>query len=135
MIKTRWLGVSVILMTALLSTGCGAYAVTSGRVAIREDRGVQRFSERDRAILVEYFRAHPSKKTPPDIAKREKLPPGLGRRDTLPPGLQGRPLPRDLESRLTVLPTTQVRILLGHDVVLIQRDSRLILDILHAVAD
>ena len=124
-----------MLLLALIGTGCGAYAVTSGRVAIREDRGIQHFSERDRAIIGEYFRAQPVKKTPPGLAKREKLPPGLGKRDTLPPGLQGRPLPRDLESRLTALPTTQVRILLGHDVVLIQRDSRVVLDILNGVAD
>lgn len=129
------LRLTLILLMAVINSGCGAYAVTSGRVAIREDRGALPFSERDRAIIVEYFRAHPSKKTPPGLTKREKLPPGLGKRDTLLPGLQGRPLPRDLESRLTVLPSTQVRILLGHDVLLIQRDSRLILDILHAVAD
>lgn len=129
------LRIAIILLWALVGAGCGAHAVTSGRVAIREDHGAQHFSERDRAIIVEYFRAHPVKKTPPGLAKREKLPPGLGKRGTLPPGLEGRALPRDLESRLTVLPATQGRILLGHDVVLMQRHNRLVLDILHAVAD
>ena len=129
------LRITLVLLLVVINSGCGAYAITSGRVAIREDRGALHFSERDRAIIVEYFRAHPSKKTPPALAKREKLPPGLGKRETLPPGLQGWSLPRDLESRLTALPTTQVRILLGHDVVLIQRDSRVVLDILNGVAD
>lgn len=124
-----------VLLWALMGVGCGTYAITSGRVAIREDHGPQHFSERDRTIIREYFRARPEKKTPPGLVKREKLPPGLGKRDTLPPGLEGRPLPRDLESRLTVLPAAQGRILLGHDVVLIQRDSRVVLDILNGVAD
>lgn len=135
MTNIHWFRVSVILILALLNVGCGVYAVTSGRVAIREERGVAHFSERDRSMIGEYFRAHPSKKTPPGQVKREKLSPGLGRGGTLPPGLQGRPLPRELESRLTALPTTQARILLGHDVVLMQRDNRLVLDILHGVAD
>ena len=135
MATTHLCKASVMLILALIGAGCGAHAVTSGRVAIRDDRSAQHFSERDRAIIEEYFRAHPAKKTPPGLAKREKLPPGLGKRDTLPPGLEGRSLPRDLESRLTVLPAAQARILLGHDVLLIQRNSRLILDILHATAD
>lgn len=129
------LRIALVLLWALIGVGCGAYAVTSGRVAIREDRGALHFSDRDRALIGEYFRAHPEKKTPPGLAKREKLPPGFGKRDTLPRGLEGRLLPRDLESRLTVLPAMQVRILLGYDVLLMQRDSRLILDVLHAVAD
>lgn len=129
------LRLALVLLCALINTACGLHAVTSGRVAIRDDRGAVHFSERDRAIISKYFRAHPIKKAPPGLAKREKLPPGLGRRDTLPSGLDGRPLPRDLESRLTALPAAQERMLLGTDVVLIQRNSRLILDILHAVAD
>lgn len=129
------LRITLILLWTVIGTGCGAYAVTSGRVAIREDRGALYFSDRDRVTIEEYYRAHPAKKTPPGLAKREKLPPGLARRDTLPPGLQGRPLPRDLESHLTAVPAAQARILLGHDVLLIQRDTRVVLDILHAVAD
>lgn len=129
------LRITLVLLGALISAGCGAYAVTSGRVAIREDNVAQHFSGRDRVLIEEYFRAHPEKKIPPGLAKREKLPPGFTRRDSLPPGLEGRPLPRDLESRLTALPAAQARVLLGHDVLLIQRDTRVVLDILHAVAD
>lgn len=125
----------LILLPVLISSGCGAYAVTSGRVAIRDDRAYPHFNERDRILIEQYFQTHPPKKTPPGPAKQEKSLPRLAKRDTLPPGLQGRSLPRDLESRLTVLPAAQVRILLGHDVVLIQRDTRVVLDILHAAAD
>ena len=129
------LRIALVILWALFHAGCGVHAVTSGRVAIREDRAVLNFSERDRAIIREYYRAHTVKKTPPGLAKREKLPSELGKRDTLPSGLEGRPLPRDLELRLTALPAGQTRILLGNDVLLIQRDNRLILDILYAVTD
>lgn len=128
------LRLTLVLLGTVIIAGCGAYAVTSGRVAIREDNVAQQFSGRDRAVIEEYFRAHPEKKPLPGLAKREKLPPGFTRRDSLPPGLEGRPLPRDLESRLTVLPATQLRMLVGYDVLLIQRDTRVVLDILHAVA-
>lgn len=127
--------IALVMLWALVGAGCGVHAVTSGRVAIREDHAALHISERDRTIIRDYFRAQTAKKTPPGLAKREKLPPGLGKRDTLPPGLEGRSLPRDLESRLTVLPAGQARILLGNDVLLIQRDSRMILDILYAVAN
>lgn len=129
------LRILLIFLPVLVGSGCGVYAVTSGQVAIREDRNALRFSERDRVIIEEYFRAHPEKKTPLAQAKREKLSAGLARHDNLPPGIQGRPLSRDLESRLTVLPAVYVRIHIGHDVVLVQRDNRLVLDILRAVAD
>lgn len=129
------LRITLVLLWVVISSGCGAYALTSGRVAIRDDHATLNFSARDRAAIAAYYRAHPEKKTPPGLAKREKLPSGLAKRDTLPPGLQGRPLPRDLESRLTAVPAAYVRIVLGRDVLLMQRDTRLVLDILHGVAD
>lgn len=130
------LRITLTLLWVVIASGCGAYAITSGRVAIRDDhQAALNFSERDRAAIAAYYRAHPEKKTPPGLAKREKLPSGLAKRDKLPPGLQGRPLPRDLESRLTAVPAAYVRIVLGRDVLLMQRDTRLVLDILYGVAD
>jgi hypothetical protein len=126
-----------ILFLTLMIPGCAAHTMTSGRVVIRDDRAVAdaRFSDRDRAAIEHHYRAEKSKKTPSGQAKREQLPPGLARRDTLPPGLQGRPLPRELEARLAVLPATHVRIIIGHDIVLMIRDTRVALDILYGVAD
>ncbi|HWR87789.1 MAG TPA: hypothetical protein VN277_05155 [Acidiferrobacterales bacterium] len=126
-----------VMLLVLLMTGCAAHTVTSGRVVIRDDRAVveARFSDRDRAIMEEYYRAAKPKKTQPGLAKRELLPPGLARRDTLPPGLQGRLLPRELEARLTILPAAQVRVMIGRDIVLMQRDTRVVLDILYGVVD
>jgi hypothetical protein len=126
-----------VMFLALLMTGCAAHTVTSGRVVLRDDRATAdvRFSDRDRAILEEYYRVSKPKKAPPGLAKRESLPPGLAKRDTLPAGLQGRYLPRELEARLTVLPAVQVRLIVGRDIVLMQRDTRVVLDILYGVTD
>ena len=129
--------VFLILLLAIAAAGCATHAVTSGRVVVRDDRAVAelRFHERDRAAIEQYYRSVKPKKMPPGLAKRESLPPGLAMRDTLPPGLQGRLLPRELEARLTVLPAAQARVVIGRDVVLMQRDTRVVLDILFGVAD
>ena len=124
-------------LAALVVTGCAAHAVTSGRVAIRDDRSAAdvRFNDPDRAAIGRYYRSAKPKQAPPGQAGRERLPPGLAKRDTLPPGLQGRPLPRELEARLTVLPAAFVRVIVGRDVVLMQRDTRVVLDVLYGVVD
>jgi len=126
-----------VVLTALVVTGCAAHTMTSGRVVVRDDRAAVElhFSDRDRALIAEHYRVTKPKKTPPGLAKREQLPPGLAKRDSLPPGLQGRSLPRELESRLAALPAGYVRVVIGRDVVLMNRDTRVVLDILYGVAD
>ncbi|KPK49137.1 MAG: hypothetical protein AMS22_14135 [Thiotrichales bacterium SG8_50] len=121
-----------IIFLTLLVTGCAVHAVTSGRVAIRDNQAQAeaRFSDRDRAIIKEYYRTAKPRKTLPGLAKSESLPPGLAKRDTLPSGYQGILLPRELAARLSVIPATQARVIVGRDIVLIQRETRVILDIL-----
>ena len=123
------------VLMSLLVAGCATYAVTSGRVAVRDDQvGTElRFGERDRALLYEHYRAANNRKVPPGLAQHEQLPPGLTRRQPLPAGLRGRLLPRELEAKLTVLAPAYVRLLVGRDVVLMHRDSRILLDILYGV--
>ena len=74
---------------------------------------------------------------PPGLAKRESLPPGLARQleknGTLPPGLAKRNLPYDLERRLSVLDRRYERVIVDRDVVLVQRATGVILDILRNV--
>jgi len=73
------------------------------------------------------------------LAKRDKLPPGLqkhlDKNGKLPPGLQKRlePLPRDLDVRLPRLPEYLERVILQEHVVLIDRRSQRILDIIENV--
>jgi len=130
----RALLTGLILITIV--AGCATHAVTSGRVVVRDDQGelTMRIGDLDRKTIHDYYR-HPAntRKSPPGLARREHLPPGLARRDILPAGLRGRELPRDLESRLSPLPAIYVRLLVGHDVVLLHRNSRIVLDIAYGM--
>ena len=80
-----------------------------------------------------------SKQWPPGLAKRNDLPPGLAMRwkrfGTLPPGLAKRTLPGDLNRRLGRPPPGHERIITGQDVLLVERATGLIIDILEGVAN
>jgi len=117
------------LFTALLA-GCASYALTSGKVAVRDDtaEATLRLSDADRSLLRDYFR-DPAHRGALGLATREHLPSGLARRDVLPGGVRGHTLPYEIDSRLTALPAGYVRIAVGRDVVLMHRDSRIVLDI------
>jgi len=103
----------------------------------------ERFLPEERRIIEEYY--HKSKKAkqkglPPGLAKRGgNLPPGLQKQldknGRLPPGLQKRlePLPVDLDRRLPRLPEYWERVILERDVVLIDRRTQRILDIIENV--
>ncbi len=124
-----------ILLVTLIA-GCATHAVTSGRVVVRDDQAesVMRISDQDRRTMVDYYRNPTNaRKIPPGLAKREQLPPGLAKREILPAGLQGRELPRDLETRLSPLSSIYVRLQVGHDVVLLHRNSRIVIDIVYGV--
>jgi hypothetical protein len=79
-----------------------------------------------------------SKDLPPGLAKKETLPPGLAmqlkKNGTLPPGLQKRAIPNDLSVKLTRLPRDLERIIVGDDVLLVQKGLNIILDILKGAA-
>jgi hypothetical protein len=66
---------------------------------------------------------------PPGLAKKDQLPPGLQRqlvvRGTLPPGLQKRlqPVPQDLEVRLAPPPPECAHVLIGGNIVLLNRTN------------
>lgn len=71
---------------------------------------------------------------PPGLAKRDQLPPGLAKRgNRLPPGLMKGDLPQDLESRLPPLPRNVERVIVDTDVLLIEKGTDIILDVLKGV--
>ncbi len=71
---------------------------------------------------------------PQGLAKRDQLPPGLAKRgNRLPPGLMKADLPPDLEQKLPKLQDTLERIIVDNDVVLVQKGTNLILDVLSGV--
>ncbi|MBI4401153.1 MAG: hypothetical protein HY581_05940 [Nitrospirae bacterium] len=77
---------------------------------------------------------------PPGLAKKAKLPPGiekqLERNGTLPQGLEKEmePLPRELEERLKPLPPDHVRVVVGTDIIVMNKTTQKILDIVRDVA-
>ncbi len=97
------------------------------------------FSVRDRDMIRNYYQDRNSN-LPPGLAKRNgNLPPGLqkhlDRDGTLPPGLQKRvqPFPEDLERRLPPLPETYRRVTLGVDIMILDRRTQRIVDIIHDI--
>jgi hypothetical protein len=109
--------------------------------AADERKRPARFLPDERRTIEEYFRRHarPSKGLPPGLAKRGSLPPGLQKQldknGQLPPGLQKRlsPLPVDLSRRLPRLPDYWERVILEGDVILIDRRTHRVLDIIEDV--
>jgi hypothetical protein len=97
------------------------------------------FLPEERRIIIDFFHG-PPKGLPPGLAKRGgSLPPGLQkhiqRKGTLPPGLQKRmePFPRELDARLPPVPSVWRRVIVGRDVILLDRRTNRILDIIENV--
>lgn len=86
-------------------------------------------------MITSWFRDH-RQGLPPGLAKRGRLPPGgekqLRERGTLPPGLQKKthPLPVELERQLRKLPGGYVRVIVGASVILMNAQTRVILDLI-----
>jgi hypothetical protein len=110
-------------------------------IAFAKDDRPAYFLPEERRIIENYYRSGgPSKGLPPGLAKRGgKLPPGLqkhlDKNGRLPPGLQKRlePLPPDLDTRLPRLPDNWERVILDRDVILVDRRSNRILDIIENI--
>ncbi len=139
---------AVLPVAALLSffalAACESLPVQpSGRVFVQDEttRVDVAFSKHERERIRGYYaskRRKKSKRLPPGLAKKQRLPPGLNkhvqRHGRLPPGLEGRALPAELERELAPLPTGYVRMRVGADVVLANKHTRVVFDVVHDVA-
>jgi Ni/Co efflux regulator RcnB len=102
----------------------------------RGDRGNRFYRDRDRDELHGWYRAHYNH-LPPGLAKRDRLPPGLERqlvvRGTLPPGLRKKihPCPPDIVRFLPPPPPHCEHVLIGGQLVLVNRSNWLIVDVFH----
>ena len=133
---------SRIIVFMFLITAAVAVWAFSVATALDSNRPT-RFMAEERRLIEEYY--HKGKKQkqkglPPGLAKRGgNLPPGLQKQldktGRLPPGLQKRlePLPDDLDRRLPRLPEHWERVILERDVILIDRRTQRILDIIENV--
>lgn len=125
-------------------SGKGASKKSEHRSEVKTAERGDRFREDHRLIVRRYYEQNPSS-LPPGLAKRGgNLPPGLAKRGgNLPPGLsRGEtlpkeyealllPLPRELEIRLPPPPHEVIRRIIGHDLVMVHKETHRVLDILH----
>jgi hypothetical protein len=125
-----------LIVLVFTSAFSAAYALALDK------RRPEHFLPEERRLISEYYRrANTSKKgLPPGLAKRGgKLPPGLQKHleknGQLPPGLQKRlePLPSALDRRLPPLPEYWERVIVERNVILLDRRTNRILDIIEDV--
>ena len=122
---------NIILLLLIISvvglSGCTLEAATSGHISVREDQprsASVNFSVRDREIIADYFRS---------LGVHKNKSSGLVRYDYLPRGIAGHALPGRLEKRLSPLYLPYGRLIVGADVILINRNTRIVVDILYDI--
>jgi hypothetical protein len=132
-----WLRASAIAILSVALTTTMAAAEEHGHGHDKHDRDDDdRYSDHDREQARDWYRGHYSN-LPPGLAKRDRLPPGLEKqlvvRGTLPPGLQKKmqPCPRDLEMRLPPPPPNYAHVVIGGNLVLLNRANFQIADVFH----
>lgn len=130
MMRTRRDDMRQVLMVVVavsLLGGCATHVASSGSVVLQDDSRPAHagFSARDRQIIMDYYQGH----------KRDQQVPatGLVRRDVLPPNLPSHRLPAALEAQLTPLSEPYRRLAVGNDVLLIDRNTRVVIDIIYGV--
>ena len=97
------------------------------------------FRSQDREIVTTYYSKHGSG-LPPGLAKRGgDLPPGLEkqlqRNGTLPPGLQKKlqPCPVEITRQLPPLPVEYQRSVIGASIVIFNKNTNIVIDVMHDV--
>lgn len=126
----------------LLAAALSALAAAPGHATIRMEqvypaRAAANATERAilftgevRQTIDAFYRRNPGK----SVARSAGAPRDpLLIRERLPDGAATRPLPLALESQLSPLPRGYARVIVGRDIVLLERRSQTILDIMRAV--
>jgi len=142
LISPLFSGFSPLVMAADTDSSVIEKAVDAGfseleRQLIRKYFGVDTDSEKETGEAAGPNKKEKKKGLPPGLAKKEKLPPGLERQlqrnGTLPPGLAKRELPADLEQELPEPATGFERAIVENTVVLVERATGRIADIIEDV--
>lgn len=98
-----------------------------------EDAAEYYYKTHDRDEIHGWYVEH-ANDLPPGLAKKDQLPPGLQkqlvRRGTLPPGLQKKiqPCPEELERRLPLPPPDCAHVVIGGNLVLLNRKTNVVVD-------
>lgn len=111
----------ILLVPALALIGCASQS------AQQPGRDL-RFSEDERRIINEYYAQIRGRKPGPQPAQMAKA------GEKLAPGLRPTKLPTDLDTKLPALAAPHTRLVLGADVILVNRETHDILDVIPQVA-
>ncbi len=140
--------IASLLLTVFISSAHADDSATSRVLNDAAGKFVSNvFSELERKIIHEYFDQTPTKPEasnnkkhkkkkglPPGLAKKKHLPPGLQkqlqRNGTLPHGLAKRELPSELESQLPPIENHLERVIADGNVLLVDKVSGIIMDII-----
>lgn len=152
----------ILLFLTILSPfySAGAHAEAANKGSVVDAAMDAGFSELERQIIERYYhgsekqadrddhsdagkkskdKTRNDKKLPPGLAKKEQLPPGLAkqleRNGTLPPGLAKRDLPSDLDRKLPAPSDTLERTIVDTSVVLVEKATGRIVDIIADVVN
>ncbi len=115
----------LVLVSASMLCGCIAQALTSGHIAFSDDGAgaVPRISAHERMVIHDYCANRVR------AAQDSRIASGLRANHRLPPRLAYHNLPTRLESRLEPLPQPYARVIVGTDVLVINRHTRMIVDL------
>jgi len=131
--------VAVLALASSLALAQGhgnGHGNNHGNKHSNDDDAPATFSDRDRDAMRAWYHDHRDS-LPPGLAKKDRLPPGLERqlaeRGTLPPGLQKRiqPVPVELERQLPPPPPDCSHVVIGGNVVLLNRRTNYVSAVFH----
>lgn len=145
MMSNRWLRASLTAAFFLTSGFALAKGQGNGKGHDKgkhgdDDRKEHFYRDQDRDEMHNWYNAH-AEHLPPGLAKRDRLPPGLERqlvvRGTLPPGLQKKiePCPPELVRVLPPPPPDCEHVVIGGNLVLLNRTNFVVMDVFHFEVD
>jgi len=143
--SNRWLRVSLTAAFFLMSGFALAQGQGHGKGHDKgkhgdEDRSEHFYRDQDRDEMRGWYNSR-AEHLPPGLAKRDRLPPGLERqlvvRGTLPPGLQKKiePCPPELVRVLPPPPPDCEHVVIGGNLVLLNRTNFMVIDVFHFEVD
>ena len=115
----------LVLVSASMLCGCIAQALTSGHIAFSDDGAgtVPRISAHERMLIHDYCANRVR------AAQNGRIVSGLRANRPLPSRLTYHRLPARLENQLEPLPQPYARVVVGTDVLVINRHTRMIVDL------